>query len=530
MGPGRSSSLRIGGDPSAVASSVWTRGASDRSVVDVRQNALGAPLLPLDKGKGRVNLIKYPGGSEYLKSAVQHAVTVGPSKVGPSYGVTFAKRYRPPLGVRVWSLYVLTFYIVSVPRMVCFFEVAFDNGLRFPLHPFIKGVLQHFNVCPSQLAPNGWGILVGLLAFFRDRGLGVPSVALLLYLFSPKETAEGFLYFSRRSGAPLVISDLPSSHRSWKGRYFFISGRNWEYDPFDKDDTLGVLMAWTTPENLRDIRFVLCITCVRSLNISDSAFPSCFPGARIDLSAEDNTVALALAECPARPYTELIKSDIPGPSSLSSARSAASRPLPPSTMRVSPIWPSASNPTRGELLAQLETLSQKPRSVKQKTSGSTEKDRPVSAKVLNLRASPSSLSTHVREPERAPSPPSEALAILSSQPGSRSDAKAKSLLGGAFEQPLAVMPIIVLNPPVKGVRSPPRRAEELKKKESESKSGGDGDSLLLDAELAAGVVSSILKDSNLKRSKALPADEALTLSLQGVASLSSFILSRLFSF
>ena len=351
--------------------------------------------LPLDKGKGRVNLIKYPGGSEYLKFAIQHAVTVGPSKVGPSYGVTFAKRYRPPLGVRVWSPDVLTFYVVFVPRMVCFFEVAFDNGLRFPLHPFIKGVLQHFNVCPSQLALNGWGILVGLLAFFRDRGLGVPNVALLLYFFSPKEIAEGFLYFSRHSGAPLVISDLPTSHRSWKGLYFFVSGRNWEYDPFDKDDTLGVPVAWTTLDNLMSIFFVLCITCVRSLNISDSTIPSCFLGARIDLSAEDNTVALALAECPARPYAELIKSDIPSPSSLSSDRSAASRPLPPSTMRVSPIGPSAANPTRGELLAQLETLSRKPRSVKRKTSGSTEKDRLVSAKVLKLVVSPSSPSTHV---------------------------------------------------------------------------------------------------------------------------------------
>ena len=155
MGPGRSSSLRVGGDPSAVASSVRTRGASDRSTADECQNARGAPPLPLDKGKGRVNLVKYLEGSEYLKSAVQHAVNVGSSKVGPSYGVTFAKRYRPPLGVRVWSPDVLTFYVVPVPRMVCFFEVAFDNGLRFPLHPFIKGVLQHFNVCPSQLAPNG---------------------------------------------------------------------------------------------------------------------------------------------------------------------------------------------------------------------------------------------------------------------------------------------------------------------------------------------------------------------------------------
>ena len=149
--------------------------------------------------------------------------------------------------------------------MVCFFEVSFDNGLCFPLHPFMKGVLQHFNVCPSQLAPNGWGILVGLLAFFRDKGLGVPNVALLLYLFSPKETTEGFLYLSRRPGTPLVMSDLPSSHRSWKGRYFFVSGLNWDYDHSDKDDTLGVPVAWTTPDNLREcllcFRYNLCACC-----------------------------------------------------------------------------------------------------------------------------------------------------------------------------------------------------------------------------------------------------------------------------
>ena len=175
---------------------------------------------------------------------------MGPSKVSPSYGATFSRRYRPTFGVLVWSPNVLTFYVVSAPKMVCFFEVAFNNGLRFPLHTFIKGVLQHLNVCPSQLSPNGWGILVGLFVFFTDKRLGVPSIALFLYLFSSKETAEGFLYFSKRSSAPLVIFDLPSSRRLWKGRYFFVSRRNWEYDPLDKDDTPGVPVAWTTLENL----------------------------------------------------------------------------------------------------------------------------------------------------------------------------------------------------------------------------------------------------------------------------------------
>ena len=47
-----------------------------------------------------------------------------------------------------------------------------------------------------------------------------------------------------------MISDLPSSHRSWKGRYFFVSSFNWEYNPSDRDDTLGVPTAWSAPDNL----------------------------------------------------------------------------------------------------------------------------------------------------------------------------------------------------------------------------------------------------------------------------------------
>ena len=99
MGPGRSLSLRIGGDSSAAAGSRRTGGASDRSTgVDLR-DVPGVPPFPLDKGKGKIDLIKYPGGSEYLKSSVQLALTVGPSKVGPSYEATFSRRYRPPFGV-----------------------------------------------------------------------------------------------------------------------------------------------------------------------------------------------------------------------------------------------------------------------------------------------------------------------------------------------------------------------------------------------------------------------------------------------
>ena len=262
-----------------------------------------------------------------------------------------------------------------------------------------------------------------------------------------------------------------------------------------------------------------------SLGISNSMLSTCFLGSRIDLNAEDNAIALALAECPPRPYAELIKSDVPDPSSSRSTRSAALRPSPPSTMNVPPVGPSAAKPTRGELLAQLEMVSRKPRSGKRKNSNCVEKDRPASVKIPKLGASSSSPSSYIHKLERVKAP-----IVLSSRSHSGSAVGAEGPSGGAVEQSLAVTPIIFWNPSMKRVRSPSRRAEEARRKDPESKIGGDGDSLLHNAELAASTISFILKDSDIKRSVALPADEALALSLQGVASVSSHTLSYLILF
>ena len=152
------------------------------------------------------------------------------------------------------------------------------------------------------------------------------------------------------------------------------------------------------------------------MNVSDFILSSCFPGACLDLSAEDNVIALALAGYPARPYAELINSDIPGPSNLWSARSSALRSSPASTLGFSPIGLTAATPTRGEILVHLGAMSRKPQSVKRKKSSSTKKDWPVPAKVQKLGA-----SLTAREPERALSPLAEAPMVLSSPPPSKPD-------------------------------------------------------------------------------------------------------------
>ena len=129
MGPGRSSVLRIGSNPAEASSSGQTGGQSDSLAVVVHRVALGEPPFPLDKGKGKINEIRYPSGSEYLRAAIQNVEVVGPSRVEPLYGEIFAARYGPSFGIQAWCPNVLTTYIVQVPEMVCFFEVAFENGL-----------------------------------------------------------------------------------------------------------------------------------------------------------------------------------------------------------------------------------------------------------------------------------------------------------------------------------------------------------------------------------------------------------------
>ena len=67
-------------------------------------------------------------------------------------------------------------------------------------------------------------------------------------------------------------------------------------------------------------------------------------------------------------------------------------------MKVSPIGPSAAKPTKGELLARVETLSWKSRSVKRKASDSVGKDLSTWSKVPKLGASSSSSSIPVQTP------------------------------------------------------------------------------------------------------------------------------------
>ena len=223
----------------------------------------------------------------------------------------------------------------------------------------------------------------------------------------------------------------------------------------------------------------------------------------------------------------MLRSDIPSSSSPKSAKSSAPKPSPLSALGASSSGPVAAAPTRGEILAHLEGISRKPRSVKRRKTESPEKDQSAPAKVQKLTASSSPfvqrpgqaslpLAFHVSEPERGSPLLVEVPSYSGPLPPSAPIAEAGNPSGVDGIQPLAAVPLSVWKVPSDHVKLPPRKSVEPKRRPKPA-TADEEDSLLSNAELAASAVSSILKEYDVVKSKGLPVDEVLASSFQGLA-------------
>ena len=107
--------------------------------------------------------------------------------------------------------------------------------------------------------------------------------------------------------------------------------------------------------------------------------------------------------------------------------------------------------------------------------------------------------------------------MLSSAVGARGSLGGGGGGGGWGAEPsMEVLPISVWSPKSQGVAPPPAMPDEVRRDRFGAVGGED--SLLSHAELAAGAVFSILRDSDLKKLDTLSVEETLALLLQGTAS------------
>ncbi|GFY82288.1 hypothetical protein Acr_02g0005280 [Actinidia rufa] len=104
---------------------------------------------------------------------------------------------------------------------VAFYEAAFLAGLRFPIHPTIRDILIHYQICPAQLSPNAWRSVICSLVIWR--------------IFKRHLSCGEFRILEQRKGV--------------EDEVLFASGDEWELAPgMDASESLlRVPRSWGTP-------------------------------------------------------------------------------------------------------------------------------------------------------------------------------------------------------------------------------------------------------------------------------------------
>ncbi|GFZ16471.1 hypothetical protein Acr_25g0008800 [Actinidia rufa] len=114
------------------------------------------------------------------------------------------------------------------PGEVAFYEAAFPAGLRFPIHPTIRLILQFYNICPAQLVPNAWRTIACSMALWRvyRYSISLTEFRNLFSLNSNPKPDQGWLYFKARNKKKFCSEDTPATLRGGRASSFLSPAMN----------------------------------------------------------------------------------------------------------------------------------------------------------------------------------------------------------------------------------------------------------------------------------------------------------------
>ena len=85
-----------------------------------------------------------------------------------------------------------------------------EGGLQFPLDPFVKSLLNRYNIASGQLHPNSYRILTGYLELMHREGVN-PTLDMLRYVYSLTKKGElAFSFFCCAESQPFCETQRPA--------------------------------------------------------------------------------------------------------------------------------------------------------------------------------------------------------------------------------------------------------------------------------------------------------------------------------
>lgn len=103
-----------------------------------------------------------------------------------------------------------------------------EGGVRFPLHPLLEEVLHFYGIPHSQLFPNFFRIVMGVVALNNILGInsGLSEIR-YCYNFVPITKEISKFYFKPRSAKRQLVQMLPDSGKGVNDIFVIVEG-NWE--------------------------------------------------------------------------------------------------------------------------------------------------------------------------------------------------------------------------------------------------------------------------------------------------------------
>ncbi|XBH97844.1 hypothetical protein VPH35_127456 [Triticum aestivum] len=237
---------------------------------------------------------------------------------------------------------------------VCVYAHALEAGMRLPLHPFFADVLTHFNLAPTQLAPNAWRIMAGF--FVLCHSAGVPqSLAVFrrFFLLDHKHKMACYFFKSRR-GSGLRFTGLPDSIKGWKSGFFLLySTTPWpcpvDWGKPSKSSLVDPVLSTEDEESaaklLRDygaspvdLRKYLCRSNLAASMISPLSAPARAPSSPLPPAPQSSSPQPPALQ-PSSPQPPAPQPSSPQPSSLLSPAPQPSSPQPPAPSPEHPAPP-----------------------------------------------------------------------------------------------------------------------------------------------------------------------------------------------
>ncbi|XXG88268.1 hypothetical protein AAC387_Pa12g0501 [Persea americana] len=133
-----------------------------------------------------------------------------------------------------------------------------EVGVRFPLHPLLRDCLWEWYICPCQLLPNGYKIIMGVVQLNKILGISL-DVSDIEDVYDLCKSVDGNSYYLRlRTGQVGFVITLEDSYRYAGDDRVFVRWE-WEFSESETSRSIRIPRKMETPpskgQNLFGFRF-----------------------------------------------------------------------------------------------------------------------------------------------------------------------------------------------------------------------------------------------------------------------------------